>query len=50
MAQFKQDLRDDIAAAGLIQRIGPDLILPATVAAYQERHAQTSGMDDSPSG
>jgi high affinity sulfate transporter 1 len=39
MARVKQDLRDDLRAAGLLERIGPDLIfptLPTAVAAYQE--------------
>jgi SulP family sulfate permease len=45
MARVKQDLRDDLVRAGLVDRIGVDLIfptLPTAVAAYldwyQERH------------
>ena len=45
MARVKQDLRDDLVRAGLVDRIGADLIfptLPTAVAAYldwyHERH------------
>jgi high affinity sulfate transporter 1 len=47
MARVKQDLRDDLEAAGLIERIGPDLIfptLPTAVTAYRAR----AGMGESP--
>jgi SulP family sulfate permease len=47
MARVKQDLRDDLVAAGLVERIGADLIfptLPTAVAAYRA----SSGMDESP--
>jgi sulfate permease, SulP family len=39
MARVKQDLRDDLQAAGLIDRIGEDLIfptLPTAVTAYRK--------------
>ena len=41
MARVKQDLRDALAAAGLLDRIGPDRIfmtLPTAVAAYRQAH------------
>ncbi|GFM17171.1 MULTISPECIES: SulP family inorganic anion transporter [Mycobacteriaceae] len=41
MARVKQDLRDALAAAGLLDRIGPDLIfmtLPTAVEAYRQAH------------
>jgi SulP family sulfate permease len=45
MARVKQDLRDDLVRAGLVDRVGADLIfptLPTAVAAYldwyHERH------------
>ncbi|MDY6995681.1 MAG: sulfate permease [Actinomycetota bacterium] len=41
MARVKQDLRDALAAAGLLDRIGPDRIfmtLPTAVAAYRREH------------
>jgi sulfate permease, SulP family len=47
MARVKQDLRDDLQAAGLIDHIGEDLIfptLPTAVTAYRK----ASGMDESP--
>lgn len=47
MARVKQDLRDDLEAAGLLELIGPDRIyptLPTAVAAY--RHV--SDMDENP--
>lgn len=47
MARVKQDLRDQLHAAGLISGIGPDLIfptLPTAVDAYRQAH----GIDQSP--
>ena len=45
MARVKQDLRSELAAAGLVERIGEELIFPtlptavaAYVAAYRARH------------
>jgi SulP family sulfate permease len=45
MARVKQDLRDQLVAAGLVERIGEELIFPTLptavagyVAAYTARH------------
>jgi MFS superfamily sulfate permease-like transporter len=46
LARVKQDLRADLAAAGLVDRIGADLIfptLPTAVAAYAEWYAARHG-------
>jgi sulfate permease, SulP family len=47
MARVKQDMRDDLAAAGLVDRVGDDLIFPtlptavqAYVTWYTERHGE----------
>lgn len=56
MARVKQDLRDDLVRAGLVDRVGADLIfptLPTAVAAYlhsyQRRHgALPPGLPDIP--
>ncbi len=42
MARVKQDLRDDLVAAGLVDKIGDDRIfptLPTAVAAYRNRNS-----------
>jgi SulP family sulfate permease len=41
MARVKQDLRDELEAAGILDTIGEDRIfmtLPTAVEAYRERH------------
>lgn len=46
MARVKQDLRDDLAAAGFIERVGEHRIfmtLPTAVAAYVEEYTQRHG-------
>ncbi len=46
MARVKQDLRDDLVRAGLVDRIGVDLIfptLPTAVAAYLDWHHERHG-------
>jgi SulP family sulfate permease len=46
MARVKQDLRDDLVRAGLVDRIGIDLIfptLPTAVAAYLDRYRERHG-------
>ncbi|MGH3884807.1 MAG: STAS domain-containing protein [Pseudonocardiaceae bacterium] len=55
MARVKQDLRDQLARAGLIDAIGEDRIfmtLPTAVAAYRNWHQQRFGLlpDDSITG
>jgi len=43
MARVKQDLRDELAAAGLIDKIGEDRIfmtLPTAVEAYNDRRTK----------
>lgn len=46
MARVKQDLRDALQAAGMLDNIGPDRIyptLPTAVAAFRARHGRTGG-------
>jgi sulfate permease, SulP family len=47
LARVKQDLRDDLQAAGLIDRVGENLIFPTLPTAIAAYHAQT-GTDQSP--
>jgi SulP family sulfate permease len=52
MARVKEDLRVFLAAAGLVERIGPDRIfptLPTAVAAYEEDYAARHGHPPKPS-
>jgi MFS superfamily sulfate permease-like transporter len=52
MARVKEDLRVFLAAAGLVERIGPDRIfptLPTAVAAYEEDYAARHGHPPGPS-
>jgi sulfate permease, SulP family len=47
MARVKQDLRDDLVAAGLIERVGADRIfptLPTAVGAYREWYQHRHGL------
>lgn len=46
MARVKQDMRDDLAAAGFVEKVGDDLIfwtLPTAVAAYVEEYRTRHG-------
>jgi high affinity sulfate transporter 1 len=56
MARVKQDMRDDLAAAGLVDRVGDDLIFPTLPTAvqgyvtwYTERHGEPpAGIAETP--
>lgn len=46
MARVKQDLREDLAAAGFLDRVGEDRVfmtLPTAVAAYVEEYVAGHG-------
>ena len=46
MARVKQDLRDELEAAGLVDRVGAERIyptLPTAVQAYREWHHERHG-------
>ena len=47
MARVKQDLRDDLVAAGMVAKVGEELIfptLPTALAGYERWRAEATGM------